>query len=154
MGWRSGQQKASHCRARYGVLLNVLPLALVLWLAACAPGSAGSTSLHNPATTSTPGSASSRIHNITPGSFTLFVRVTFTSGTTYDEAVAILGGRVYPWTCDAPRSPTPPPVSDQQASFAASNTLLMSYPTQDDLARIAASSQVVSVDGVALYQCS
>jgi hypothetical protein len=72
----------------------------------------------------------------------------------YDEAVALLREHLYPWTCDDPRSPTPPPADQQRASFAVTHALLVSYPTWDELTRLAASPQVVSIDGVALYQCA
>jgi hypothetical protein len=94
-----------------------------------------------------------RIHNASPTFIPLFVQVTFTSDTSFDQAVTIMG-RVYPWSCDEPRSPTPPPLPDQRANFAVTHHLFISYPSWDQLTHIAAASQVVSVDGVALYPCS
>jgi hypothetical protein len=103
--------------------------------------------------TRTDADARGRIHNASPGYIPLFASVTFTVDTTYDQAQAILRGHVYPWTCDEPRSDAPPPLAEQQANFAAWHGLLMSYPTWDELARIASSPQVVSVDGTPLYPC-
>jgi hypothetical protein len=132
---------------------------LALMFVACAQGSSVSSMLRAPtptaiaASTRTEAEATSRIHNVSPGGFTLFARITFTIGTTYDQAAAILGGRVYPWTCDDPAAPTPPPVVDQRAGFSSTHTLLISYGGWDELVRIARSPQVVSVDADPLYPC-
>jgi hypothetical protein len=140
------------------VALPVIML-LALMLAACAQWSSVSSPLRTPTPTAiavstrTEADATSRIHNVSPGGFTLFARITFTVGTTYDQAAAILGGRVYPWTCDNPAAPTPPPVVDQRAGFSSTHTLLISYGGWDELVRIARSPQVVSVDAASLYQC-
>jgi hypothetical protein len=83
----------------------------------------------------------------------LFASITFTSATTFDQAVAVLGGALYPWTCDDPPTPVPPSPADQRAAFTGSHMLLVSYPTWDHLVQIAASPLVVSVDGTSLYQC-
>jgi hypothetical protein len=100
----------------------------------------------------------SRIHNVGPNNWRLFVRITFTPPTTYEQAVAVLetgpGARPpYPWPCDEPPSPTPPPLSDRQAAYAATHTLLISYPVWDELIWIASAPQVVSVDGTYVYPC-
>jgi hypothetical protein len=100
----------------------------------------------------------SRIHTAGPNNIPLFVRITFTPATSYAQAVALLeagpGARApYPWTCDEPRSPTPPPLSDRQAAYAASHSLLLSYAVWDELVWIASAPQVVSVDGTYVYPC-
>ncbi len=143
-------------------VLPKLPLlaALLLLLAACAPGRVAPATLHSSTPTATTAStrttadALSRIHNASPDYIPLFASITFTRATTYDQATAILQGHVYPWTCDEPRSNVPPPPAEQRANFAAWHGLLMSYPTWDELVRIASSPQVVSVEGTALYPCS
>ncbi len=156
MIWTAAQRVASHRHLRdAGWLRWLLVATLLLWLGACAPLSAdGHAPTAAPAATRTAAEALARMKNITPGSFILFASITFTADTTYDEATAILRGHVYPWTCDDPREPTPPSVADQRASFAAAHTLLMSYPTWDELMHIASSPQVVSVENAPLYQCS
>jgi len=105
-------------------------------------------------TLSTASAASTgKIHNATAQFVPLFVSVTFTSATTFDQAVATVRAALYPWNCDEPRTPVPPPVSEQQALFAGSHTLFLSYATWDFLVGIAASPLVVSVDGTALSPC-
>lgn len=107
----------------------------------------------------------SRIHNMGPDTAPLFVRVTFTPTTTYQQAVAIVQNgptpaHVYPWTCDDPRTPTPPSDADLRAAFEGSasfkgaHSVLLSYAPWDAITRIAASPQVVSIEPDALYQCS
>lgn len=151
-------------RRRVGHLLPIavaliVTMLLALMLVACAQGSSVSSTLRAPtptalaASTRTEADATSRIHNVSPGGFTLFARITFTVGTTYDQAAAILGGRVYPWACDDPAAPTPPPVVDQRAGFSSTHTLLISYGGWDELVRVARSPQVVSVDAASLYPC-
>lgn len=125
-----------------------LAVALLLVVVACASPS----SLTNPTATSTVDPLS-RIHNVTPGNSLLFIRVLFTPATTFEQAVAIVGGNPYPWDCDAPRTPVPPSLAEQRAAFAASHILYLSYPGQNQLIQIASSPQVVSVVGVALFQC-
>jgi hypothetical protein len=110
-----------------------------------APALPGSTDTPNPV---------AKIHNATAQDIPLFVSVTFTPPTTFDQAVAALGGAPYPWTCDDPRTPVPPSLDEQRAIFTGTHTLLISYPTWERLVQIAASSLVISVDGTALYQCS
>jgi hypothetical protein len=141
-------------------LAQTLLLAVTLLLvAACAPGSVSPATARAPtptvttAATRTTADALSHIHNASPDQFSLFASVTFTTDTPYDQAVAILRGHVYPWTCDEPRSNIPPPLSVQQANFGAWHGLLMSYPTWDELLRIASAPQVVSVEGTPLYPC-
>jgi hypothetical protein len=142
-----------------GRIHALLAMALLLWLAACAPGTAAPAPLHSPtpivvpASTRSAADALSRIHNASPKDIPLFASITFTSDTTYDQAIAILRGHVYPWTCDEPRSDEPPPLAVLQANFAKWHGLLMSYPVWDELVRIASSPQVVSVDGTSLYPC-
>jgi hypothetical protein len=106
-----------------------------------------------PAGTDTP-NPDAKIHNATSQDIPLFVSITFTPATTFDQAVAVLGGALYPWTCDDPRTPVPPSLDEQRAIFAGSHTLLISYPTWERLVQVAASPLVVSVDGTALYQCA
>lgn len=150
----TGQWRTSRRGRRDGALLKLfIPVVLSLCLVACAPGVANPARQPGPTPTSS-GGALARIHNVAPGEFILFARITFTADTNYDQAAAILKGHIYPWTCDDPRSPTPPAVADERASFASSHTLLMSYPSWDELTRIAASPQVVSVERIALYQCT
>lgn len=93
------------------------------------------------------------IHHASPDYIPLFARITFTGDTTYDQATAMLNGHIYPWTCDEPRSNDHPSPAQQQAGFAASHTLLVSYPQWDELLRIASSPQVIAVDGASLYPC-
>jgi hypothetical protein len=136
---------------------------LIVLVAACAPrdveSAVTSAALRSPTPTAalvatrTTAEALSHIHHAAPDSFTLFARIVFTSNTTYDQATAILHGHIYPWTCDAPRSNDQPPLSVQRANFAARHSLLISYPTWDELMRIASSPQVISVEGTPLYQC-
>jgi hypothetical protein len=94
--------------------------------------------------------AVSRIHNASPTYVPLFASIQFAPVTTYEQAVAIIGGAPYPWSCDGvPRTPEPTP----QSAFATRHYLLLSYPTWDRLLHIASSPQVVSVDGTPLYPC-
>lgn len=146
--------------ARRMRLAHTLLLAVALLLiAACAPGSVSPatsrapTPTVNTASTRTTADALSHIHNVSPGNFTLFASITFTVDTTYDQAVAIMRGHIYPWTCDEPRSNTPPPSTEQRTNFATWHGLLMSYPTWDELVRIASVPQVVTVEGTPLYPC-
>ena len=143
---------------RTGQIRALLATALLLWLAACAPGNVASAALHSPTPTAHPVStrpaadALSHIHNASADDMPLSASITFTADTTYDQATAILRGHVYPWTCDEPRSNTPP-LAELRANFAAGHYLLMSYPTWDELTRIASSLRVVSVEGTPLYPC-
>jgi hypothetical protein len=137
----------------------LLAMALLMLLAACAPGTTASSTLHSSTRTAVPVStrsaadALSHIHNASPKDIPLFTSITFTADTTYDQATAILHRHFYPWTCDEPRSDEPPPLAVLHANFAKSHGLLMSYPTWDELVRIASSPQVVSVEGTSLYPC-
>jgi len=93
---------------------------------------------------------------VPPGTFVLFASVTFTGATTYEQAAALLGEdgtTPYPWICDDPRTSVPPPPDQQRAAFAASHQLLLSYPTDDQLNRLASSALVLSVDAAHLYMC-
>jgi hypothetical protein len=86
----------------------------------------------------------------------LFASITYTTSTTYEQAVALLqsvGQTPYPWTCDDPSMPTPPPAEQQRAAYAASYQLLVSYPRDDQLNQLAASPQVRSVDVATLSMC-
>ena len=106
--------------------------------------------------TRTPTRSSTQRNYIPPGTSPLFARITFTTSTTYNQAVAILtaaGGSSYPWTCDNPRTPTPPPLAQLRAPFASSHQLLVSYPCDSLLNQLASSSQVVSVDATPLFMC-
>ncbi len=105
---------------------------------------------------STPTRISAQRNHIPSGTSPLFARITFTTPTTYDQAVAILtaaGDTPYPWTCDDPRTPTPPSLAQQRAAFASLHQLLVSYPSDSLLNQLASSSQVVSVDAAPLYMC-
>ena len=145
--------KATPSRHRHLAFASLLLVALVAGLAACGPRSAATPSRVVTETPTVAANPLSRIHNATPGDFLLFVRITFTPSTTYEQAVAILGQDPYPWTCDDPRTPVPPSPAEQAATFASSHTLIVESPAWDVLTRIAASPQVISVDGAALYQC-
>ncbi len=143
---------------RLGV--GVLSLMLAMSMAACSMAGAA------PNTTPIPSvNPLSRIHNMGPDTAPLFVRVTFTPTTTYEQAVAIVQNsptpaHVYPWTCDDPRTPIPPSDADLKvafegsAAFKGSHSVLLSYAPWDAITRIAASPQVVSIEPDALYQCS
>ena len=112
--------------------------------------------LTNQGSTPTPARSSTQRNQIPPGTSPLFARITFTTSTTYEQAVAILtaaGDSPYPWTCDNPRSPTPPPLAQLRAAFASSHQLLVSYPSDSLLNQLASTSQVVSVDAVPLFMC-
>ena len=147
MTWRAGRVQA------------LLASALLLVLAACAPGTVAPATLQSPtptaaaASTRTTADALSHIHNASADDMPLSASITFTADTTYDQAAAILRGHVYPWTCDEPRSNVPPSVAEQLANFAAWHSLNMFYPAWDELVRITSSPQVVSVEGGALYPC-
>ena len=144
---------------RMGRIHALLATTLLLWLAACAPGMVAPATLHSltptavPVSTRSAANALSHIHNASADNMPLSASITFTADTTYDQATAILRGHVYPWTCDEPRSNVPPSLAVQQANFAAWHSLNMFYPAWDELVRIAASPQVVSVEGGALYPC-
>ncbi|HEU4784518.1 MAG TPA: hypothetical protein VFS83_14350 [Ktedonobacterales bacterium] len=147
---------------RMGRIQAWLATALLLWLAACAPGvvaPAVPAVLHSPTPTTFPNAtrsvadALSHIHNASADDMPLSASITFTADTTFDQATAILRGHVYPWTCDEPRSNVPPSVAEQHANFARWHSLNMFYPAWDELVRIAASPQVVSVEGGTLYPC-
>jgi hypothetical protein len=161
--------------ARSRALVGGLVLAILVGIAACAPSDlapsttpsssasgASSPTISEPEPptphvsppTATPlPNTLSKIHHATPDYIPLFAGITFTPTTTYEQAITILGRPLYPWTCDEPRTSTPPPLAEQQTAFAASHTLLISYPTWGQLTQIAASPQVVSVDGTPLYPC-
>lgn len=137
--------------------IGVLALAcLALALAACQPG-AGSTTGGAP--TGTPHSAPINV----PQGYQGLVSVTFTSDTTYDQAVAILqsAGMKLQVPC-----PNPGPISadptvtsrpiDQRATFAQSHKLTAVGPsglTQTMLHQVASSAQVTAVDKVPLVEC-
>jgi hypothetical protein len=94
--------------------------------------------------------AASRIHIASPTYVPLFVSIQFTPITTYDQAIAIIGGAPYLWSCDGvPRTPEPTP----QSAFTTRHYLLLSYQTWDSLLHIASSPPVVSVDDTPLYPC-
>jgi hypothetical protein len=131
---------------------------LLLGLFGCAPGarqpieqSAAATATSTPSPSPTiSADAASRIHGASPNSVPLFASILFTPSTTYAQAVAIIGGSPYPYSCDGvPRTPEPAP----ETTFASSHYLLLSYQTWDSLLRLASSPQVVSVDGEVLYPC-
>ena len=103
-----------------------------------------------------PKSSPSPRNHVPPGTFVLFASVTFTSATTYEQAVALLseaGTTSYPWTCDDPRTPVPPPPDQLRAAFASSHQLLLSYPMDDQLNRLASSALVLSVDATPMSMC-
>jgi hypothetical protein len=94
--------------------------------------------------------AVSRIHGASPSYVPQFASVRFTSATTYAQAVAIIGGPPYPYSCDGvPQTPEPRP----ETTFATSHYLLISSQSWDRLLRLASSPQVVSIDGTPLYPC-
>ena len=88
----------------------------------------------------------------------LFVQITFTKNTTYDQAIALLqqvGTGTNPWNCDdPPRNATPPTAEQQRADFESGHTLLISYPTQDQLNQLAQSDLVTSIDAIGVTMCS
>jgi hypothetical protein len=94
--------------------------------------------------------AAARIHGASPSYVPLFASVLFAPATTFAQAVAIIGGPPYPYSCDGvPWTPEQTP----QTTFAASHYLLVSYQTWDSLLHLASSPQVISVDGTPLYPC-
>ena len=134
-----------------------MALALLVALAGCGTGSQRATR-GNATATRQSGDALTRIHVITPESLSLFVRVTFDPETTYDQALAILIAEPHPanpylWTCDDPRTPTPPSPAELRAAFAATHAIYLSYPTWDQVTRIASSDHVLAVDDAVLYMC-
>jgi hypothetical protein len=107
-------------------------------------------------TTLTPTSAAASRNHVPPSSSPLFASITYAPSTAYDQAVSLLrsvGQTPYPWTCDDPRAPIPPPAEQQRAAYASSHQLLVSYPSDDQLNRLAALPQVRSVDVAILYMC-
>jgi hypothetical protein len=146
-------------RWKIGRVQALLATTQLLWLAACAPGTVAPATLHSltptavPVSTRSAADALTHIHNASAHNMPLSATVTFTADTTFDQATAILQGHVYPWTCDEPRSNVPPSAAEQLANFAKWHSLNMFYPAWDELVRIAASPQVVSVEGGALYPC-
>lgn len=129
-------------------------LAILLAVTACAPGLPGPPAVAHVTPTATNAvDPAVRIHHASPDAVPLFARITFTSSTTYEQAVGILEREPYPWDCDEPRSFVPPPLAERRAAFSGSHTLLISYPTWEELQRIASSAQVISVDGTPLYPC-
>ena len=138
-----------------------LAIGLALALLMVATAGCASTTVQNAALAFTPTPSVNpltRIHNVTAARIPLFVRVTFSPTTSYDQAVAILNAdpypsQPYPWTCDDPRSPTPPPLAERRATFAATHSLLLSYAGWDQLTRIVASDSVISVDAAPIYPC-
>ncbi len=120
------------------------------------PSPADQSIMPGPPPSPTPISAPSPRNHVPPGTFVLFASVTFTGATTYEQAVAVLreaGVTPYPWTCDDPRTPVPPPPDEQRAAFAASHQLRLSYPTDDQLNRLPSSALVVPVDAAVVYMC-
>lgn len=146
---RSPSTAPTLSRVRSKALALALLLALLLVVGACAPGRVVSTE-STPVRTVNP---QGRIRNVTPNAIPLFASIIFTPSTTYEQAVAIIGGDPYPWTCDEPRSNIPPPLSERQQAFASTHALLISYPVWDQLQRIASSPSVVMVEGTPLYPC-
>lgn len=144
----------THGREKHTVAAG-MALALLVLLAGC-----GGSSRQMSRSATVPGRTSSQGARliITPGSMLLFVRVTFDQATTYDQALAILAAEPYPahpypWTCDDPRSPTPPPLDEQRGAFDATHALYLSYPSWEQVTRIASSDHVILVERVALYMC-
>lgn len=146
---------------RWGQLLAIgmgSMLFLLLGLLGCASSarlSTEQTPTYGPTVTLSPSptisaDAASRIHGATPSYVPLFASILFTPATTYAQAVAIIGGPPYPYSCDGiPRMPEPTP----EITFATSHYLLVSYQTWDSLLHLASSPRVVSVDGTPLYPC-
>jgi hypothetical protein len=139
-----------------------LALAALLLVAALALGACGVTPRSNgiaaAVTATSTTDPQSRIHNVSADSIPLFVRITFTNSTSYDQAVAILesgprGESPDPWGCDDPRSPTPPPYDVRQSAYDGSHALLIEYPAWDELRWLASSPLVIAVDGGAVFMC-
>jgi hypothetical protein len=133
------QPAASRWRAALAILAT-------LALAACALAA-------SVASAPTPRDPAAKIHNASADGVPLFARIVFTRTTTYDQAVTLLVRDPYPWTCDDPATPTPPPPAALRATYTATHALLVSYPGWDWMARLARSAQVVEVDGATLYPC-
>lgn len=134
-----------------------MALALLVALAGCGGGAKRALTGATVSSGHTPSHHNARI-TITPESLSLFVRVTFDPETTYDQALAILIAEPHPanpylWTCDDPRTPTPPSPAELRAAFAATHAIYLSYPTWDQVTRIASSDHVLAVDDAALYMC-
>src|SRR5262249_48686449 len=142
--------RAMPTQSRWLICAALLLLFAGLGLTACNPSSTHAST----STPSVPVNPVSRIHDVTPNSLPLFVKVTFTTSTSFEEAVAVLGSDPYPWDCDDPRTPVPPSTDEQRAAFAVLHTLIIEYVSWDRLTHIASSPHVSSVDGTALYQCS
>lgn len=134
-----------------------LALGFLVATAGCAPVLRSSSGLVATAGTQTPTvDPLTRIHNAQPDNIPLFVRVTFTPSTTYEQAIAALNAlpkAPYPWTCDEPRSNVPPPLDERKAAYAATHSLLLSYATWKQVIQMASLPQVVSVDGTYVYPC-
>jgi hypothetical protein len=127
------------------LLAGALALIFILVaLAACAPGAR------------TPAPASR--NHVPKDVAALFVQITFTNDTTYDQAAALLqqvGSFPSLWNCDdPPRNATPPTPAQQRAGFDSGHTLLISYPTQDQLNTLAQSDLVTSIDAIGVTMCS
>ena len=159
MAWHFGRRgnrapvrarSLGHALAQQHTIATGLAFALLLVAVACGPSRSPSPVRTSPTSTTNP---LSRIHNATVDYVPLFARIAFTPATTYEQAVIIVGRDPYPWDCDEPRTPVPPPLAERRAAFTASHMLLISYPVWDQLIQIASSPQVVSVDGTPLYPC-
>ena len=128
---------------------------LALVLAACQPGG----SVTGGAATGTPHSAPINV----PQGYQGMVSVTFTSTTTYDQAVAILqnAGMRLQVPCPNPGPIVADPTAiarpiDQRATFAQSHKLTAvgtSGLTQSMLHQVASSPQVTAVDKVPMVEC-
>ena len=176
-GWHIARLPISICTSRLSaspapsrmparVLMFTILLAFTTVLGGCvtsgslsyksSPGSTVTSQTRIPDVTPTNASTINprgRIRNVTPNALPLFATIHFTAATTYEQAVAIIGGDPYPWWCDEPRSNIPPPISERQHSFATTHWLLISYPVWDQLTRIASSPNVTLVEGTVLYPC-
>jgi hypothetical protein len=146
---RRGQQRALGVGVTLVLLFGVIGCASGAHLPSQQTSTSGPTIPPSPSPTIS-ADAVSRIHGASPSYVPLFASIRFTASTTYAQAVAIIGGPPYPYSCDGvPRTPEPAP----QITFATSHYLLVSSQTWDSLLHLASSPQVVSVDGTPLYPC-
>ena len=95
------------------IMPPILLLSICLGVGACTSGRHVSAQITSTSITDTQG----RVQNATPGAVPLFARIVFTSFISYVQVGAIIGRDPYPWTCDEPPSPVPPPLAEQQHAF-------------------------------------
>jgi hypothetical protein len=132
-------------------------LSLALALAACAPGGSTTSNTGSAGPTSTPAPIN------VPANYQGLVVVTFTSTTTYNQAVSIIksAGLELQALCPNPgpilaNPPSTPRPVTQEATFAASSQLTaVGSPTltRAMLTQVASSAQVISVDKAPKVEC-